>query len=400
MNECEASRTIDAASGDLWGRIVAAKGKSVMYGRGPLPRRVVDRDVLARRPPAAAGVWSNRPGARHGVRLPADRREVRRRPRWTILPRRSGSEASRPRSTTMSTGSGRPMQAIARYKAEDLKSAIIVVGHSAGGDSAIRFAIWLKRAGVPVNLIVTLDPTRIAGRVPSNVERFVNIYCSMNTFGGGDPKPAADFHGHFASVDLKNFRRWHLELPETAGLQDAVVDKIMAVVEQPAVPEASGGPDRISDPARGADRAVGFRRGGRRGSRRHRQRSIAAQYGVPIWAVAAINGIDPDTPPARRAARGRAAYVRGRQILRTNDGLASRPGAQPVPSAPAPQTSAQMCLAPARAGSPWRSAASEAAPERSAAMPISNHSQRRGLLHLLVARPARSRRRSCGRCRS
>ena len=120
------------------------------------------------------------------------------------------------------------------------KSPIIAVGHSAGGDSAIRFALWLRRANVPVDLIITLDPTRIANRVPGNVERFINIYSSANALGGGDPTPARDFHGHFASVDLKNYPNiWHVYMPRLAGLQDKVVAKI---VEVAAHPVAADGP--------------------------------------------------------------------------------------------------------------------------------------------------------------
>ena len=68
------------------------------------------------------------------------------------------------------TGWMRPAKdAIKRYKADSVKPRIIALGHSAGGDSAIRFALSLKRANVPVDLIITLDPTRIANRVPANV---------------------------------------------------------------------------------------------------------------------------------------------------------------------------------------------------------------------------------------
>lgn len=183
--------------------------------------------------------------------------------------------------------------AIARYKSEVWKSPIIAIGHSAGGDSTIRFALWLKRAGVPVNLIVTLDPTRIAGRVPGNVERFINIYGSVNTLGGGDPKPAADFHGHFASVDLKNFHEWHLELPKIAGLQDAVVDKIAAVAEEPVAAEAPGARIEYAIP-RGEPIVLwdsGVTVAAEAGET---PAMIAAQYGVPVWAVAAINHADPE----------------------------------------------------------------------------------------------------------
>ena len=192
-------------------------------------------------------------------------------------------------------------QAIARYKAEVWKSAIIVVGHSAGGDSAIRFALWLKRAGVPVDLVVTLDPTRIAGRVPGNVERFINIYSSMNTLGGGDPLPAGDFRGHFASVDLKNYPNlWHVYLPRITGLQDTVVDKIAAVAEEPT--PAEGPAVRIEYPVPRGERIVLWDSGlpvpveaGDTAA------SIAARYGVPAWAVAEINHVDPARPlPAGR----------------------------------------------------------------------------------------------------
>lgn len=181
--------------------------------------------------------------------------------------------------------------AIARYKNEKWKSAIILVGYSAGGDSCIRFATWLKRAGVPVNLIVTIDPTRIAGRVPSNVERFVNIYDSTNTLGGGDPKPAMDFHGHFASVDLKNFHEWHVYLPTVAGLQDAIVDKVMAVVDEPPGQQAKGVQIEYAIP-RGEPIVLwdsGVTVGAEAGDT---PAAIAAQFGVPVWAVTAINHIE------------------------------------------------------------------------------------------------------------
>lgn len=182
--------------------------------------------------------------------------------------------------------------AIARYKSEAWKSAIMVVGHSAGGDSAIRFALWLKRAGVPVNLIVTLDPTRIASQVPGNVQRFINVYASLNTLGGGDPKPAPDFHGHFASVDLKNFHEWHLELPKIAGLQDAVIDKMMAVAEDTAAPGTSGVRIEYAIP-RGQPIVLWDSGVTVEAKDGETVADVAAQYGVPVWAVAEINHVDP-----------------------------------------------------------------------------------------------------------
>ena len=193
--------------------------------------------------------------------------------------------------------------AIARYKAESFKSPIIVIGHSAGGDSAIRFATWLKRSGVPVNLIVTLDPTRIAGSVPSNVERFINIYSSLHALGGGDPKPARDYKGHFATVDVKELSIVHRYLPATPGLQDLVINKIVAVAEQPAAVDPAiqieyaipkGNPIVLWDAGVPAIAAAG-----------DTATSIAAQFGVPAWAVAGINDIDP----ARALSAGKRIIV-------------------------------------------------------------------------------------------
>ncbi|MCB1489305.1 MAG: LysM peptidoglycan-binding domain-containing protein [Bauldia sp.] len=184
--------------------------------------------------------------------------------------------------------------AIARYKKESWKSAIIAIGHSAGGDSTLRFATWLRRSGVPVNLIITLDPTRIARPVPSNVQRFINIYSSDNTLGGGDPKPARDFKGHFASVDLKNYPgEWHLYLPNTLGLQDAVIDKILSEAEQPE-PVKDGGVRIAYAMPRGVPIVLydsGVVVAAEAGET---PAGIAARYGVPAWAVSAVNNIEPD----------------------------------------------------------------------------------------------------------
>jgi pimeloyl-ACP methyl ester carboxylesterase len=197
------------------------------------------------------------------------------------------------------TGYTRPAkEAIKRYRDQAVKTRIIAIGHSAGGDSAIRFALALKKANVPVDLIITLDPTRIANRVPANVGRFVNIYSSEHTFGGGDPKPAADFAGHFASIDLKDYSDiWHIYMTGMATLQDAVVAKIMEVLESPALPADK--PVAIEyvlpkdSPFELWDSGVAVIAGAG-----DTAASVAAQFGVPAWAVASINEIAADAPLA------------------------------------------------------------------------------------------------------
>jgi hypothetical protein len=197
------------------------------------------------------------------------------------------------------TGWMRPAKdAAKRYRSDATKPRIIAIGHSAGGDSAIRFALSLKRAQVPVDLIITLDPTRIANRVPANVGRFVNIYSSEHTFGGGDPTPAPDFNGHFASVDLKDYSDiWHIYMPGMEGLQDAVVAKIAEVVAVPAGPDDSAVAIEYALPKDAPfelwDSGVAVVAGAGETAA-----TVAAQFGVPAWAVAGINNVAADAPLA------------------------------------------------------------------------------------------------------
>ena len=64
-------------------------------------------------------------------------------------------------------------EAIEQYKSGRLR-AIYIVGHSLGGGAAKSMAAELCRAGVPVQLVVTLDPVGEAEE-PTNVRRSVTI---------------------------------------------------------------------------------------------------------------------------------------------------------------------------------------------------------------------------------
>jgi pimeloyl-ACP methyl ester carboxylesterase len=64
-------------------------------------------------------------------------------------------------------------QAIEAYKSGRLRT-IMIVGHSLGGAAAAAMAVELGQAGVPVQLVVMLDPVG-GSEVSSNVRRAVNI---------------------------------------------------------------------------------------------------------------------------------------------------------------------------------------------------------------------------------
>jgi pimeloyl-ACP methyl ester carboxylesterase len=78
--------------------------------------------------------------------------------------------------TTVSNYSAWPtlaQDAIEQYKKGRLRS-IMIVGHSLGGNAATAMATELGQAGVPVQLVVMLDPVGEL-EVSSNVRRSVNI---------------------------------------------------------------------------------------------------------------------------------------------------------------------------------------------------------------------------------
>lgn len=196
--------------------------------------------------------------------------------------------------------SGPADEAIARYKKNP--QPIMAMGHSAGGDAALAFAWKLKRAGVPVSLIVAFDPTRKAPDVPNNVDRFINIYQSLNFFGGGYIRASSDFRGHFSTVDLKNY--WevlHVNMVKIRGLQDKIVAKVVQISTLPVQLEGATVPIRYTMP-RGEpielwDSGVGIRT-----EQGDTARTVAQRYAVPVWAVAQLNDIGPNTSlePGRR----------------------------------------------------------------------------------------------------
>ena len=64
-------------------------------------------------------------------------------------------------------------EAIRQYQTGRLRS-IMIIGHSLGGSAAVEMAAELGRAGVPVQLVATLDPTG-EPTAPANVRRSINI---------------------------------------------------------------------------------------------------------------------------------------------------------------------------------------------------------------------------------
>jgi len=78
----------------------------------------------------------------------------------------------------------------AKYKANPRQTRpIILVGHSLGANAVLLMGQQLARNGVPVDLVVTFDPTT-NGPVAPGVRRYLNLYQSNNGWSSALDVPA------------------------------------------------------------------------------------------------------------------------------------------------------------------------------------------------------------------
>jgi pimeloyl-ACP methyl ester carboxylesterase len=184
--------------------------------------------------------------------------------------------------------------AIEEYKKSPFP--IILMGHSMGGRCALEFSEKLKDEGIPVNLVVTIDSAHLSPRVPTNVARFINIFLSKDVLGGGDIKAVDDFRGHYASYDLQKHGELHINIDK----QDTIHQQLAAKVVEAATTPAGGGegdsvPLRYAVPPKAdlelwdSGMAIAARAG-------DTLQTLAAQYRVPLWALAQANQL-PDNIP-------------------------------------------------------------------------------------------------------
>jgi pimeloyl-ACP methyl ester carboxylesterase len=78
----------------------------------------------------------------------------------------------------------------AKYRANPKQTRpIVLVGHSLGANAVLLMGQQLARNGVPVDLVVTFDPTT-AGPVAPGVRRYLNLYQSNNGWSSALDVPA------------------------------------------------------------------------------------------------------------------------------------------------------------------------------------------------------------------
>jgi hypothetical protein len=178
-------------------------------------------------------------------------------------------------------------QAIRDYRRDP--QPIILIGHSMGGDACLGFAEMLAAADIPVNLLVTYDPSHLADDVPPNVERYINMFQSTNVIGGGNVAKGSRFHGHYASFDLKDHRELiHINIEKADKIQEQLVSKVVELASTPAAGEGDAIPIRLEVPA---DQPIELWDSGQSAMAHvgDTLKSVADTYHVPLWSLAELN---------------------------------------------------------------------------------------------------------------
>ena len=205
--------------------------------------------------------------------------------------RRAGIPAS---VQTYLTWRGSVDQAIRDYRRDP--APITIIGHSMGGDAALSLAGALNAQNIPVSLLVTYDPTRIADDVPPNVERYINLYQSSNIMGGGNVVQASRFHGHYASFNLKDHSEIvHINIEKAERVQEQLVRKIAELSATPALAQGEAVPLHLEVPADASielwDSGVPIQ-----AHAGDTLKSVAMTYHVPLWTLAESNAMSPRAP--------------------------------------------------------------------------------------------------------
>jgi hypothetical protein len=176
-------------------------------------------------------------------------------------------------------------EAIQEYR--ESPAPIVLIGHSMGGFCAVKFAEILEGEGIKVDLVVSIDPAHVTPDVPLNVDRFINIFLSKSVLGGGDVKPKAGYHGHYASFDLSQHEEvTHINIEKVDTIQQQLVAKVVQLVAAKA--EGNAVPIRCVVPATAPidlwdDGIAVFARPG------DSLQSIASTYHVPLWSITQVN---------------------------------------------------------------------------------------------------------------
>ncbi len=112
---------------------------------------------------------------------------------------------------------------IRRSKQGRVSHPIIIAGHSLGGVEAPDFANALGSAGVPVALVIGLDP---GFPVPSSFGPGIKHVVNYKIPSGQDYRRGRGFNGKLETIDVSRYGVDHVGIDKSPGVQRLVVARI------------------------------------------------------------------------------------------------------------------------------------------------------------------------------
>lgn len=120
---------------------------------------------------------------------------------------------------------------IKRYRAGQVSLPIVIAGHSVGGQEAPKFADTLAKAGVPVSLVIGVDP----GFAPpppftAGSPRVVNFWIAGSA-RGNPYRGAGGFGGSIQNINIRSFSNAdHVGIDKDPKVQSRIVSLVMSAV--------------------------------------------------------------------------------------------------------------------------------------------------------------------------
>lgn len=137
------------------------------------------------------------------------------------------------RTKTLSNGqwSGIARDIIKRSKSGRVSYPIIIAGHSVGGQEAPKFNDMLSKAGVPVALVIGVDPGWAAPPpFTAGNTKVVNFWVG-GTARGNPYKSTSSFSGTIRNVDIRAFSKAdHVQIDKDPIVQSKIINLVLSAL--------------------------------------------------------------------------------------------------------------------------------------------------------------------------
>ncbi|MCP4070789.1 MAG: hypothetical protein GY742_03490 [Hyphomicrobiales bacterium] len=127
--------------------------------------------------------------------------------------------------------SGIARDIINRNKSGRVSYPIIIAGHSVGGQEAPKFNDMLAKAGIPVALVIGVDPGWAAPPpFTAGSTRVVNFWVG-GTARGNPYRSTGGFRGTIRNIDIRSFSKAdHVQIDKDRGVQSRIIGLVMSAL--------------------------------------------------------------------------------------------------------------------------------------------------------------------------